>query len=88
MRSGSLSQRASMAGGERVARLMRQLAGVACPAHSQAYSHSYKHGEVQISERKTDYAFEMACSNIRFGEGVTREIGMVLSFLIHPQTFS
>ncbi|TRY66328.1 hypothetical protein DNTS_024322 [Danionella cerebrum] len=72
-----------MAGGERVARLMRQLAGVACrcPAHSQAYSHSYKHvsaGEVQISERKTDYAFEMACSNIRFGEGVTREIGMDL----------
>lgn len=28
--------------------------------------------------RKTDYAFEMASSNIRYGEGVTREIGMDL----------
>ncbi|XP_067219679.1 hydroxyacid-oxoacid transhydrogenase, mitochondrial isoform X1 [Chanodichthys erythropterus] len=72
-----------MAGGERVAHLMRQLASAACrcPAHSQAYSHTYNRvsaGEAHICERKTDYAFEMACSNIRFGAGVTREIGMDL----------
>ncbi|XP_051552790.1 hydroxyacid-oxoacid transhydrogenase, mitochondrial isoform X2 [Myxocyprinus asiaticus] len=72
-----------MAGGERVAHLMRQLASAACrcPAHSQAYSHSYQRvsaGEAHSCQQKTDYAFEMACSNIRFGAGVTREIGMDL----------
>uniref|UniRef100_A0A8C1D322 Hydroxyacid-oxoacid transhydrogenase, mitochondrial n=1 Tax=Cyprinus carpio carpio TaxID=630221 RepID=A0A8C1D322_CYPCA len=72
-----------MAGGERVAHLMRQLASAACrcPAHSQAYSHTYNRvstGEVHMCERKTDYAFEMACSNIRYGAGVTKEIGMDL----------
>nr|XP_055059200.1 hydroxyacid-oxoacid transhydrogenase, mitochondrial isoform X2 [Misgurnus anguillicaudatus] len=67
-----------MAGGERVAHLMRQLASASCrcPAHSQAYSHIHPGGK--LHERKTDYAFEMACSNIRFGPGVTREIGMDL----------
>ena len=30
------------------------------------------HGDGQEKE----YAFEMACSNIRYGEGVTREVGM------------
>uniref|UniRef100_A0A8C1P362 Hydroxyacid-oxoacid transhydrogenase, mitochondrial n=1 Tax=Cyprinus carpio TaxID=7962 RepID=A0A8C1P362_CYPCA len=84
--SGGAHKRARaeiMAGGERVAHLMRQLASAACrcPAHSQAYSHTYNRvstGEVHMCERKTDYAFEMACSNIRYGAGVTKEIGMDL----------
>ncbi|XP_057189457.1 hydroxyacid-oxoacid transhydrogenase, mitochondrial isoform X1 [Triplophysa rosa] len=72
-----------MAGGERVAHLMRQLASAACrcPAHSQAYSNIHRRvsaGEHHTCDRKTDYAFEMACSNIRYGAGVTREIGMDL----------
>uniref|UniRef100_A0A8C2J9Z3 Hydroxyacid-oxoacid transhydrogenase, mitochondrial n=1 Tax=Cyprinus carpio TaxID=7962 RepID=A0A8C2J9Z3_CYPCA len=84
--SGGAHKRARaeiMAGGERVAHLMRQLASAACrcPAHSQAYSHTYNRvstGEVHMCERKTDYAFEMACSNIRYGAEVTKEIGMDL----------
>ncbi|XP_031435260.1 hydroxyacid-oxoacid transhydrogenase, mitochondrial [Clupea harengus] len=67
-----------MAGRDRVAHLMRQLASAACrcPAHS----HTYHQGAAQESctVRTTDYAFEMASSNIRYGEGVTREIGMDL----------
>lgn len=38
---------------------------------SQFRSTSGQHG----SEEK-EYAFEMACSNIRYGEGVTQEVGM------------
>lgn len=40
-----------------------------CPAHS--------HGHATTSASTLrEYAFEMACSNIRYGPGVTSEIGM------------
>ncbi|XP_061694844.1 hydroxyacid-oxoacid transhydrogenase, mitochondrial isoform X2 [Syngnathoides biaculeatus] len=63
---------------DRVVRLLLQLerAACRCPAHS----HTLYQG-VTCSERKTDYAFEMASSNIRYGEGVSREIGMDLQNL-------
>ncbi|XP_029867388.1 hydroxyacid-oxoacid transhydrogenase, mitochondrial isoform X2 [Aquila chrysaetos chrysaetos] len=67
------------AGRERAARLLRQLqrAACRCPSHCHTYS--------QVPERptlgNTDYAFEMAISNIRYGEGVTKEIGMDLQNL-------
>ncbi|KAM3865804.1 hydroxyacid-oxoacid transhydrogenase, mitochondrial [Diretmus argenteus] len=67
-----------MAGRDRVVHLLRQLerAACRCPAHSTSF-----HQGAACTVRKTDYAFEMASSNIRYGEGVTREIGMDLQNL-------
>ncbi|KAL7842535.1 hypothetical protein SRHO_G00242240 [Serrasalmus rhombeus] len=72
-----------MSGRSRAAHLLKQLAATCrCPAHSHMYSaHTYIPGAGHACGRKTDYAFEMACSNIRYGEGVTREIGMDLQNL-------
>ncbi|KAI8971568.1 alcohol dehydrogenase [Mycotypha africana] len=60
-----------------------------CPCHSHAHSHTptlgsfsslLKYGRNYASAKdSTDYAFEMAASNIRFGPGVTSEIGMDLN---------
>ncbi|XP_051943089.1 hydroxyacid-oxoacid transhydrogenase, mitochondrial [Hippocampus zosterae] len=60
---------------DRVVRLLMQLerAACRCPAHSSTF-----HQAVPCTKRETDYAFEMASSNIRYGEGVSREIGMDL----------
>ncbi|XP_051879374.1 hydroxyacid-oxoacid transhydrogenase, mitochondrial isoform X1 [Pristis pectinata] len=65
-----------MAARERVVYLLKQLqsASCRCPAHSQTYSQAPGHA----TTRATDYAFEMACSNTRYGKGVTDEIGMDL----------
>ncbi|XP_072323748.1 hydroxyacid-oxoacid transhydrogenase, mitochondrial [Scyliorhinus torazame] len=65
-----------MAGRERIVHLLKQLqqASCRCPAHSLTYSQAPEN----VTTRTTDYAFEMACSNIRYGEGVTNEVGMDL----------
>ncbi|XP_060899592.1 hydroxyacid-oxoacid transhydrogenase, mitochondrial [Labrus mixtus] len=70
-----------MAGRDRVVHLLRQLerAACRCPAHSNTFHQGS--GSVICTVRKTDYAFEMASSNIRYGEGVSREIGMDLQNL-------
>lgn len=67
-----------MAGRDRVVSLLRQLerAACRCPAHSNTFHRGV--GAASCTVRKTDYAFEMASSNIRYGEGVTREVGMDL----------
>ncbi|KAK7877654.1 hypothetical protein WMY93_031666 [Mugilogobius chulae] len=64
-----------MAGRDRIVTLLRQLerAACRCPAHSSFHKGA---AAAPCTVRKTDYAFEMASSNIRFGPGVTREIGM------------
>ncbi|XP_025726450.1 hydroxyacid-oxoacid transhydrogenase, mitochondrial isoform X6 [Callorhinus ursinus] len=61
----------------RVAHLLRQLqrAACQCPTHSHTYSQAPGFAP---SGKTTDYAFEMAVSNIRYGAGVTKEVGMDL----------
>ncbi|XP_045752421.1 hydroxyacid-oxoacid transhydrogenase, mitochondrial isoform X1 [Mirounga angustirostris] len=61
----------------RVAHLLRQLqrAACRCPTHSHTYSQAPGFAP---SGKSTDYAFEMAISNIRYGAGVTKEVGMDL----------
>ncbi|KAF6323428.1 hypothetical protein mRhiFer1_008401 [Rhinolophus ferrumequinum] len=61
----------------RVAHLLRQLqrATCRCPAHSHTYSQAPAFSPYG---KTTDYAFEMAVSNIRYGAGVTKEVGMDL----------
>ncbi|XP_029447261.1 hydroxyacid-oxoacid transhydrogenase, mitochondrial isoform X3 [Rhinatrema bivittatum] len=46
-----------------------------CPTHSHTYSQGLGHTG---SGKTTDYAFEMAVSNIRYGENVTQEVGLDL----------
>ncbi|XP_057163873.1 hydroxyacid-oxoacid transhydrogenase, mitochondrial isoform X4 [Ursus arctos] len=46
-----------------------------CPTHSHTYSQAP--GFAPFG-KTTDYAFEMAISNIRYGAGVTKEVGMDL----------
>ncbi|KAK6492064.1 hydroxyacid-oxoacid transhydrogenase [Huso huso] len=69
-----------MAGQERAVHLLRQLqrASCRCPAHSHGFSQA---PERTSCGKTTDYAFEMACSNIRYGQGVTKEVGMDLQNL-------
>ncbi|XP_068090905.1 hydroxyacid-oxoacid transhydrogenase, mitochondrial isoform X1 [Hyperolius riggenbachi] len=63
------------AGRDKVIHLLRQLqkASCRCPAHSHTYC------QAPLSQITTDYAFEMAMSTIRYGEGVTKEVGMDLN---------
>ncbi len=75
---------------QRVINLLRGVAQQAehsCPAHGlgQACRH-VNHGVGDISfpqptASQKEYAFEMASSNIRYGRGVTREVGLDLKFM-------
>lgn len=75
-----------MANTLRVVSLLQQVsrASCRCPAHAavsavQGVRDSHHHHQVDLP--KSDYAFEMACSNIRYGPGVTREVGMDMNNL-------
>ncbi|XP_065897839.1 hydroxyacid-oxoacid transhydrogenase, mitochondrial-like [Dysidea avara] len=64
---------------EAVLRVMRAVSGIscACPAHSTAFGRASRRGWRHAhNQNSSDYAFEMASSNIRYGPGVTQEVGM------------
>ncbi|KAL1416962.1 hypothetical protein MTO96_027354 [Rhipicephalus appendiculatus] len=70
----------------RVVNLLQQVsrASCRCPAHATVSSVQGirdSHHDHQVDLPKSDYAFEMACSNIRYGAGVTREVGMDMNNL-------
>uniref|UniRef100_A0A8C6VQQ7 Uncharacterized protein n=1 Tax=Nothobranchius furzeri TaxID=105023 RepID=A0A8C6VQQ7_NOTFU len=74
-----------MAGRARVVQLLRQLERVTCrcPAHSNTFYQGV--GALSSTDRKTEYAFEMASSNIRYGAGVSREIVMSWDVIPHSR---
>jgi len=62
----------SLIGRSKVFNLIRSVesACCSCPSHSAGVVR-----KVGTEDPGTDYAFEMACSNIRYGPGVTSEVG-------------
>ncbi|KII95205.1 hypothetical protein PLICRDRAFT_96252 [Plicaturopsis crispa FD-325 SS-3] len=68
-----------------IARLMRAAQHTACPCHGCRAGTGHGHGMQAINQLRKfatpvdhvprEYAFEVAASNLRFGEGVTKEVG-------------
>lgn len=69
---------ASMNLREQALRLMRLVATASCrcPAHSQNFSPVPRLSSAAKDHVEPECAFEVANSSIRYGEGVTREVGM------------
>ncbi|TFY78512.1 hypothetical protein EWM64_g5502 [Hericium alpestre] len=67
-----------------ILRLMNASQHTACPCHGCRGAAGHVHSAIQQIRRlatpvdavEKEYAFEVAASNLRFGDGVTREVGM------------
>ncbi|KAF4523477.1 hypothetical protein B566_EDAN004546 [Ephemera danica] len=75
--------RCRMANRKRVIDLLQTITSLSCkcPAHSHGHSssptYSYSNqGMAAVKSQSTDYAFQIECSTIRYGPGVTNEVGM------------
>jgi len=77
-----MSSRGITAARDSVKHLLQVISSASCkcPAHSQNYGPAVLSGRNNASQpiqgAEKEYAFEMACSNIRYGVGVTSEVGM------------
>lgn len=60
-----------------ISNLMRSVsANTSCHCHAPVQPLSRSLATPQSADAQPDYAFELAASNLRFGPGVTREVGM------------